>query len=255
MTGPRQPSVWLFDIGNSRLKFARLDDAGQLQSTSVLAHAGGSAAELATLLPAGDVAHVANVAPVSISAPILQALGTRFVQVQQVRTLARIGRLQIAYPHPQRLGVDRFLSLLGVQAQIHDDVLLVGVGTALTIDLLQADGRHHGGLIAPSPTTMRDMLHARVPQLPAQGGRLTAFANDTADALASGCDGAALALIERSLQAAAARLGHRPQLIVHGGGTDALLAYLPEARHLPSLVLQGLAHWVRLGAGAPVGEP
>src|SRR5690606_3887 len=82
------------------------------------------------------------------------------------------------------------------------DVLLAGVGTALTIDLLDAGGRHHGGRIAPSPTLMREMLHARAAQLPASGGAYAEFADDTADALASGCDGAAVALVLRSLEQA-----------------------------------------------------
>ena len=66
---------------------------------------------------------------------------------------------------------------------------MVGVGTAVTVDLLDAAGRHHGGRIAPSPQLMRDALHAAAAQLPAQGGDYVEFAADTVDALASGCDG------------------------------------------------------------------
>uniref|UniRef100_UPI00358E2AEA type III pantothenate kinase n=1 Tax=Klebsiella pneumoniae TaxID=573 RepID=UPI00358E2AEA len=90
-----------------------------------------------------------------------------------------------------------------------------GVGTALTIDLLDADGQHHGGRISASPTTMREALHARAVQLPATGGGYSEFANDTADALASGCDGAAVALVERSAQHAHMLLGVAPSLLVH----------------------------------------
>ena len=91
-----------------------------------------------------------------------------------------------------------------------DAALVCGVGTALTIDLIDADGRHLGGRIAPSPTLMREVLHARAPQLPETGGDYVDFAADTEDALASGCEGAALALIERSLEPrASAWAGHR----------------------------------------------
>src|SRR3546814_4802894 len=57
--------------------------------------------------------------------------------------------------------------------------MVVGVGTALTVDWLDADGRHRGGRIAPSPTLMRDALHARAAQLPASGGRYVEFGDDT----------------------------------------------------------------------------
>ena len=102
------------------------------------------------------------------------------------------------------------------------DVLLVGVGTALTIDWLDADGLHHGGRIAPSPMLMREALHARAAVLPESGGSYAEFADDTDHALASGCEGAALALIERSLEHASGMLGATPALWLHGGGAQVL---------------------------------
>jgi type III pantothenate kinase len=125
--------------------------------------------------------------------------------------------------------------------------LIAGVGTALTIDLLDADGLHHGGRIGPSPRIMRQALHHAAAQLPAQGGSYREFASDTADALASGCEGAALGLIERSLRQAEQTLGQAPALLLHGGGADALAPHLPEALRAPSLVLEGLALWSRAG--------
>jgi type III pantothenate kinase len=122
------------------------------------------------------------------------------------------------------------------------------VGTALTIDLLDADGLHHGGRIGPSPRIMREALQHVAAQLPAQGGSYLEFAVDTADALVSGCEGAALGLIERSLGQAEQALGRKPALLLHGGGADALAPHLPQALAAPSLVLEGLALWSRVGA-------
>ena len=87
-------------------------------------------------------------------------------------------------------------------------------------------------------------------QLPAQGGDYVEFATGTADALASGCEGAALGLIERSLQQAHAALGQRPALLLHGGGAAALAPRLDGSDMAPALVLEGLAVWARLGAYA-----
>ena len=69
------------------------------------------------------------------------------------------------------------------------------------------------------------------------------LANDTDDALTSGCDGAAVALIERSLQHAARTLGMPVCLLVHGGGAPPLLPLLPTAEFRAALVLDGLATW------------
>ena len=130
-----------------------------------------------------------------------------------------------------------------IAALENGEVLLAGIGTALTIDLLDGDGLHRGGRIAPSPMLMREALHARAAVLAETGGEYAEFADDTAHALSSGCEGAALALIERSLERATALLGTRPALWLHGGGAEALRERLPPHRWVPDAVLRGLAHW------------
>ncbi|WP_312345283.1 type III pantothenate kinase [Stenotrophomonas acidaminiphila] len=235
-------SDWLFDLGNSRFKFAPLDGA---VAGSVQAWAHGAEAMTAAALealPRGHTAWVASVAAPALTATVMELLRARFAHVQVARTLPACAGVTIAYARPEKLGVDRFLALLAAAAT-RRPVLVVGVGTALTIDLMDADGRHLGGRIGASPTVMREALHARAAQLPTSGGDYAEFANDTADALASGCDGAAVALVERSLRHGADLLGTAPSLLVHGGGALPLLPLLPDAEYRPALVLDGLARW------------
>jgi type III pantothenate kinase len=241
-------SDWLFDLGNSRFKFAALE-RGRAAAVQAWPH-GAEAMDAAAVaaLPRGDTAYVASVAAPALTATVLDALRARFAQVQVARTEAVCAGVRIAYAQPHKFGVDRFLALLAAHGD--GDVLVVGVGTALTLDLLDRDGLHHGGRIAPSPTTMRQALQQRAAQLPAEGGDYREFAADTADALASGCDGAALALIERSLQQGEALLARRPRLLLHGGGAPPLLHALPAAEQRPSLVLDGLALWAQAHAAA-----
>lgn len=243
------PSAWLFDLGNSRLKFAPLGGDGSVGTVEALSHDGnvfepGWEARLPARIDTAWVASVA--APVLLDA-LLDALAARSAQAHLARTMPELAGVRIAYAEPSRLGVDRFLALLGAHARAAPSSLVVGVGTALTIDLLDG-GRHLGGRIAPSPALMRDALHARAPVLPLAGGTYTDFAADTGDALASGCEGAALALVAQSMEAARARIGRLPALLLHGGGATALLPRLPGAVHAPALVLEGLAHSARAGA-------
>ncbi|KRA17621.1 type III pantothenate kinase [Lysobacter sp. Root604] len=247
-------SAWLFDLGNTRLKCAPLQADGRAGAALALPHREEDvAAALAQALPARiEVAYLASVAAPGLRLAVLDALTARCARIAVARTQARLGAVRIAYVDPRKLGVDRFLALLGTHARGDGASLVCGVGTALTVDLIDADGLHLGGRIAPSPTLMREALHARAAQLPEQGGDYVDFAADTEDALASGCDGAALALIERSLDAAQQRLGQRPRLLLHGGGAEALQPHLPEAEPAPGLVLDGLAIWAaveREGAG------
>jgi len=240
-------SDWLFDLGNSRFKATAWRAGAGIGDVLAWPHgidnlaAGGAAVDG---MPRGRQAWLASVASPVLTAQVLALLRGRFEQVHVARTQAECAGVRVAYAQPQRLGVDRFLALLHAHA-LGGDVLVAGVGTALTIDLLDADGLHHGGRIAPSPTLMRQALHQRAAQLPEMGGEYSEFADDTADALASGCDGAAVALVERSLQQAGRRLGRAPALLLHGGGAEALLPWLPQATFHPALVLEGLAIWAR----------
>jgi len=231
--------TFLFDLGNTRLKYAELGADGLPGETTAFSHHDDRA--WLDHLPHGDVACIASVGPAARHVALLDGLATRFTRLHVVRTQPALGRLRIAYANPQHLGVDRFLVMLA--AVDAGPVLLVGVGTALTCDLLDGDGQHRGGRIAPSPMLMRQALHARAAVLPERGGVYAEFADDTDHALASGCEGAALALVERSLDHAEHLLGVRPALWLHGGGAAALRARLPPHEWVPDAVLRGLARW------------
>ena len=239
--------AWLFDLGNTRLKAAPLRPDGSIGEVVAIVHgAGDFDSALAAALPARiDSAFVSAVAGPGLRLRLAQALTRRCGRVSFAATSGRFGRLVVGYPEPDRLGVDRFLSLLAASGDGGGPALVCGVGTALTLDLLDPQGRHLGGCIAPSPTLMRQALHQRAAHLPEHGGRHVDFATDTDDALASGCEGAAVALVRQRMEAAGEMLQGTPRLLLHGGGARALLPLLPGARPRPLLVLEGLAQWAQ----------
>lgn len=242
----------LFDLGNTRLKYTVLRDDGSLGDVVAVAHDGDALpADWDAALPARfEAAALTMVGATALRTRLLDALAARCGRISIARTVAAFGGLRIAYPQPESLGADRFLAMLGALAneRIATPRLVVGIGTAITIDLIDADGLHRGGRIAPSPALMREALHARAAQLPEHGGECVAFADNTPDALRSGCDGAALALIERGLRDAGTLLGATPALILHGGGVEALSGLSGDATHAPALVLEGLAAWATIPA-------
>lgn len=246
----RRMHTWLFDLGNTRLKCAPLRDDGGLGEVVAIAHDGARLPDGwdAALPTRFDAAVLTSVAAPALRVALLDALTPRCGRISIARTASRCGDLRIAYADPSTLGADRFLAMLGARAgHPQAATLAVGIGTALTIDLVDADGRHHGGRIAPSPALMREALHARAAQLPETGGAFRAFADTTPDALRSGCDGAAAALVTQALRDADTLLGTAPRLLLHGGGVDALADALPaDGERAPSLVLEGLAVWARM---------
>ena len=242
---------WVLDLGNSRLKCSRLDAQGRRGEILAIGHehADGLAILLAHLGPARptDELWLASVASAERTAVLEATLQSAGFAVRRVRTQATCGRLRVAYAQTERLGVDRFLAMLAACSRDDGPWLVVSAGSALTVDLLGVDGVHVGGMIAPMPGMMRAALADGFAQLDVADGEASDFAADTADAIASGCECAAIGLVERSTRRARARLGAAPTLLVGGGGAALLesVEYAPT-HFLPSLVLDGLADFARL---------
>src|SRR5690606_29009768 len=108
--------------------------------------------------------------------------------------------LRLCYADPARFGVDRWLALLGARrACPAAPLLLAACGTALTLDLVDHDGQHRGGMIAPSPALMLEALRRRAPHLPETAPADHGFACDSAPAMASGTLLAAAGLVREAV--------------------------------------------------------
>jgi type III pantothenate kinase len=235
----------LVDLGNSRLKWA-LWDGGSLRPGTPLDHSAELEPQLLSawreVCPV-DAVLVASVARGELEEALRRAIATRFqIAPQFVRSGAQAHGVVSAYAMPEKLGIDRFLALLALHAQKAQATVLASVGTALTLDALGADGRHLGGLIAPSPALMQKALLGATSRVTvSDASQLLEIAGDTEDAVRSGCWLAAVALIERFHAHAATELGVTPSLVLAGGAGDVLASRLSmPARYEPDLVLRGL---------------
>lgn len=163
----------------------------------------------------------------------------------QVTTSAGALGVRNAYAQPERLGVDRWMALLAAHHHVRGAVCVVDAGTAVTIDVVAADGLHLGGLIAPGMQLMREALAFRTRARAVDDtGCRAALARGTEDAVSAGCALAAAALVERTLADTRQRLGADLACLLTGGDARALAALLGPGAHaevLPDLVLRGLA--------------
>ncbi|MCC7464210.1 MAG: type III pantothenate kinase [Gammaproteobacteria bacterium] len=240
------------DVGNSRLKWARIRGrrllaAGAFSYAPVQRFASGLR-RLRREARACDGTFVSSVAGRRIDRAIRDALGrSGRARPRFVRVARRAGGVVNAYAEPWRLGVDRWVALIGARSRYPDRALcIVSVGTALTLDLLDAGGRHCGGAIAPGPDLMvRSLLEGtagirRRARGGARAGR-SLYARSTRAAIEAGARHAGAALIERALDEGSRRLGRRPLLLLAGGGAAALapLLHVPWRRD-DQLVMRGL---------------
>ncbi|MET0935156.1 MAG: type III pantothenate kinase [Luteibacter sp.] len=242
--------ILLLDLGNTRLKFALIDGdtfvhRGAFGWDADIAH------ELATLwaewpqprrIVGASVVDPARETAVAVAAE--KAFG---LAPDWVRTPAIACGVYNAYAEPHRLGVDRFLAMVDAFAAGRAPCVLASVGTALTLDALDASGRHLGGWIAPGPLLMQQsVLGATVQVRPDDAGTVRDLADNTADGLASGCWQACAALVDRFVDRSAPLLGGTPTVTLGGGDATVLAPLLQrEVMLVPDTVLRGLAVWAK----------
>ncbi len=160
--------------------------------------------------------------------------------------------LPAAIAQPGEAGADRLLLALGARERFGAPCIVVSAGTAVTVDLVDADGAFAGGAIAPGLGLAARALHEAAEQLPkvALSEAPGPLGRDTRGAIRSGvywsCAGGVLTLV--------GGLRLRPgcaaaPLVCTGTDAALLLSALPEeARHAPDLIFDGMATGLEAGS-------
>lgn len=145
-------SVLLIDAGNTRIKWRYQPNDGAF--------------------PGGDCAHddVARrkwpeVEQVLVSSvhdnlglkrQLFEQFGERLIWLSEPRT--DFPDFQHCYLKPERLGIDRWLAMIGARSHSKGDILVIDAGTALTVDYLSIENHHQGGFIVPGLTLAQQSL-------------------------------------------------------------------------------------------------
>ena len=233
--------ILCLDCGNSRLKWGVRDGSGWRASGALLLV---DIAQVAQKLPT-DCSPASiigcNVAgderACQIEAQIETALDRRIEWINA--TDEQCGVVN-GYENPASLGADRWAALIAARAMQPGAAVVVLAGTATTIDVLDANGRHQGGVILPGISLMASALAANTAQLPQASGRYRDLPQNTHDAIVSGAIQATLGAIQRMF----ALLPSQKETIclLSGGAAAVLQPYLAApCRRVDTLVLDGLA--------------
>jgi type III pantothenate kinase len=169
------------------------------------------------------------------------------VPLRVARTEANGSGVVNGYAEPAQMGVDRWLAMVAAWARHGSAVCIADAGTALTVDLVGADGRHAGGLILPGLALMRRALLDQTGGIAvsadmksAHDSEAGALGRDTASCIREAARRASACVVESCVKALPGMAV--PRLVVTGGDAAALIAALGgRAEHRPCLVLEGLA--------------
>jgi type III pantothenate kinase len=242
----------LIDAGNTRIKWAlAVTDhiVGEWHAMGSVVHT-----DLEKLTHAWS-AHkiervlISNVAGDAVASPlrkILAELKVPELSLTWFRSQEQCAGVRNAYAQPTQLGSDRFASLIGARHRyVGQRLLVVTSGTATTIDALEADGTFVGGMILPGLATMATSLAVNTALLPAvdKVDRARVFADNTHDAIISGCLSAQVGAIMHAYEQ---RTDPLPRCVLSGGAAQYLGPYLPiPFDAVDNLVLLGLDASVR----------
>lgn len=259
---PHAPlSIVAVDVGNSGAKLGLFDDA---------AEANGLPAPARTLSIdplAGDLDEIERwLAERSVGelrwylASVNRPASSRLVDWLRPRTpreppwlvVSSDLDLPIRIPRPDMAGIDRLVDALAANRLRTPGraAVVADLGSAPTVDLIDADGAFRGGAILAGAGLIARALHAYTDMLPRLDVREVAAAaplgDNTIDAMRSGLFwgvvGGVRELLAQLPRALPAEQQSELDVFVTGGGSeDVARALGPRARHVPHLTLAGIA--------------
>jgi type III pantothenate kinase len=244
----------LLDVGNSRTKWATADSAGLSAIGAFDPRDDAQREAMATALDSRpDRVVLASVGGGPVTDALSAWAAERFnTGIERIEVTRAFGEITTRYREPARLGVDRWLAVIAAWHHCRRACVVADVGTALTVDFLDAKAVHHGGMIVPGPGMMIDGLIARAPGIRVlQGDRDDEFpARDTGGAVNLGARLAAAAAIDRAVarwaasEASGSAPGPLPRslpLLITGGHAEGIAPWLETGcERLPALVLEGM---------------
>jgi type III pantothenate kinase len=151
------------------------------------------------------------------------------------------------YEEFERLGLDRWLAMLGGFHLASGACLVLDFGTAVTADFISRDGEHLGGFICPGMPLMRNQLRTHTRRI--RYGDLAAEraleslipGRTTVEAVERGCSLMLRGFVLTQLELARSYWGDDFTVFLTGGDADLVSEIVPGARVVPDLVFVGLA--------------
>ena len=240
--------ILLLDVGNTSVKWG-VCEGGNIVTSGSFIHRGNDINDLAERSwpelqkPVGVV--IANVAGEELERRLTGWIVRQWdITPVFIAATGRAGGVTNAYTTPEHLGVDRWAALIGAHHHHGSGaVCVVDCGTAITLDMLAADGVHQGGLILPGVGMLQQLLLKNTALTNSSRAQKPAspFAMGTADAINDGALYMAVAAIDRVVADMASASDAHLDVVITGGDASRILTLLVcPARHDSELVLKGL---------------
>ena len=237
------------DCGNSLIKWRVLDSC-----SGVVAAQGASSCAAGLLGELGGLVHLrilrarlvsvrSDQETTEICARISDALS---VHVQSAAPARELGGVINGYLEYERLGMDRWLAMVGAFQLRRNAMLVVDLGTAVTADLVDENGLHLGGYICPGLSLLRSQLHTHTQRIRYSMEEALSSCDalepgrTTGEAVERGCLLMLRSFVSSQIAHASGRFGTDVSVYATGGDA-ALIEDIDLVQRVPDLVFRGLA--------------
>jgi len=220
-------SFLALDVGNTRLKWALYESPGH--GARLLAH-GAQFLENIEKLADGEWGRLPTpswvlgciVAGDAVKRRVHEQLELWDVSPQWVVSSPAEAGLVNGYDHPARLGSDRWVAMIGARQRLLAQgaprpCVVVMVGTAVTVEAIDHEGRFLGGIILPGHGIMLRALESGTAGLHVPTGEVRDFPTNTSDALTSGGTFAIAGAVQRMVENLRGHTGETPVVYMTGG--------------------------------------
>ena len=138
--------------------------------------------------------------------------------------------MPIRYDNPHEVGADRVANAVGAYERVHDTVVVVDFGTAITYDVVSRAGEYLGGIITPGAEISIEALYDRAAKLPKVelASPRTLIGKNTVDAIRSGIVYGFAGQVEGIVRRLRAELGPTTHVIATGGLAGLLVPFIRE---------------------------
>ncbi|WP_423204412.1 pantothenate kinase [Pseudomonas kribbensis] len=238
------------DCGNSFIKWRVLNgEAGTLVAEGVVDSDGALVGNLRSL----DKLSLGKCRLVSVRTEdetnlLIDLLKREFdISVVCATPAREMSGVKNGYEDYERLGLDRWLAMLGGFHLAGGACLVLDFGTAVTADFISSEGEHLGGFICPGMPLMRNQLrtHTRKIRYGDQAAERAlashAPGRNTVEAVERGCSLMLRGFVLTQLEMARSYWGDSFSVFITGGDAELVSDVVPEARVVPDLVFVGLA--------------
>jgi len=220
-------SFLAIDVGNTRLKWALYEEPSRgaavlAQGAEFLENIDKLADHAWAHLPAPDRMLGCIVAGEAVKRRVEEQMEIWDVMPKWVVSTQSEAGLINGYDHPTRLGADRSVAMIGARHRMLSrgecaPLIVVMVGTAVTVEAIDHEGRFLGGLILPGHGIMLRALESGTAGLHVPTGEVKLFPTNTSDALTSGGTYAIAGAVARMVDHLQTHCAQTPQCVMTGG--------------------------------------